>query len=64
MSRDEKGHHLHHTLIGHTVTVRTPGDYAKTGLLVAVGEDRLVLSVDGVLTPMVRLITTGLEPHL
>lgn len=57
----EKGHHLHHTLIGHTVTVRTPGDPPHVGMLVAVGQDRLVLDTHQGLRSVARLLTTGVE---
>lgn len=57
------GHHLHHTLIGHRVVVHTPGDVPHAGLLVSVGEDRLVLAMDGgsLIVPVDRLLTTRLE---
>lgn len=55
------GHHLHHTCVGHCVTVRTPGAVPCTGLLVSVGEDRLVVEVDGRLESVVRLLTTRLD---
>lgn len=59
--RREVGHHLHHNYIGHEVTVRTPGDTARTGLLVAMGNDRLVLSSDTGVAAVARLLTTRLE---
>lgn len=56
------GHHLHHTLVGHEVVARTPGDIPHEGLLVAVGEDRLLIWADGGLVPVTRLLTTILDP--
>lgn len=55
------GHHLHQNFIGYEVTVRTPGDIPRTGLLVAVGTDRLVLGGPAGVMGVARLLTTRLE---
>lgn len=61
MERAQKGHHLHHTLVGHRVTVCTPGELLRTGLLVSVGDDRLVLNSELGTWAAARLYTTRLE---
>jgi hypothetical protein len=62
-TRPLMGYAKHHLLIGHDVTVRTPGDIPHRGILISVGNDRLVLhnTLTGI-TPVTRLMTTGVEP--
>lgn len=51
----------HFELVGHLVSVATPDLPVRTGLLVSVGSDRLILLDRGALKVLDRLITTRVE---